>query len=44
MKEFYKIWCKETKRSGSVLCPGSIYEFFEWLEKNYVVNIDPRIE
>lgn len=34
MQELYKQWCKETKRTGSVLVYGSINEFFKWLEDN----------
>jgi hypothetical protein len=33
MEKLYKEWCKETKRNGSVLVSGSIYEFFSWLEQ-----------
>lgn len=32
LRQKYKQWCEETKRNGSVLVGGSIYEFFDWLE------------
>lgn len=34
LRNAYAKWCKETKRNGSVLVGGSIYEFFDWLEKH----------
>lgn len=34
IEELYKQWCKETSRSGGILCPGSIHEFFRWLKNN----------
>jgi len=34
IQELYKIWCKETKRSGGVLVGSSIQEFFKWLDDN----------
>jgi len=30
--EYYKDWCKETKRNGGVLIGSSIKEFFDWYE------------
>jgi len=33
IREKYKQWCEETKRNGSVLVGGSMYEFFDWIEK-----------
>ena len=34
MKDLYLQWCKETKRSGSVLVGSSIKEFFKWVKLN----------
>ncbi len=34
LEKLYSQWCKETKRSGSVLMRSSIYEFFDWLGEN----------
>lgn len=34
IQDLYTEWCKETKRTGSVLVGGSIKEFFEWLDDN----------
>lgn len=33
IEELFKIWCKETKRSGGVLLGSSIREFFQWLKQ-----------
>jgi hypothetical protein len=34
LKEAYQRWCKETRRNGSTLVGGSVYEFFEWLDES----------
>ena len=39
----FKVWCKETNRSGGVLVGSSIREFFKWLE-NRNDNINLKIE
>lgn len=33
IQQLYNQWCKETKRTGSVLVGGSIREFFEWVDE-----------
>ena len=40
--DIYSKWCKETKRNGSVLVGSSIKEFFEWIEKEYSINITEK--
>lgn len=35
--ELYKMWCKETNRSGGILLGSSIREFFTWLENHYIL-------
>lgn len=32
IQDKFKAWCKETRRTGSVLVAGSIREFFEYLK------------
>ena len=44
MKELFKEWCKETKRNGSVLVVGSVYEFFEWVESKKYQIVDMKTE
>lgn len=44
MKELFKQWCEETKRNGSVLVSGSIYEFFEWMVANNYTVIKGKVE
>lgn len=44
MKELFKEWCKETKRNGSVLVGGSVYEFFEWVESKKYQIVDMKTE
>lgn len=34
VRNAYADWCNKTKRNGSVLVGGSMYEFFDWLEKH----------
>jgi hypothetical protein len=31
--DYFKQWCKETARSGSVLSGKSLKEFFDWWEQ-----------
>ena len=31
--EGFKIWCKQTNRSGGVILSSSLREFFDWYEK-----------
>jgi hypothetical protein len=44
MKELLKLWCEETKRNGSVLVSGSIYEFFDWLSESGYTVIKGKVE
>lgn len=39
LPELYKVWCKETKRNGSVLVSGSIQEFFDWFKDQMHLKI-----
>lgn len=34
LRDKYKQWCEETKRNGSVLVGGSVYEFFDWMDES----------
>lgn len=34
ISDLYTQWCKETKRSGSVLVGSSLREFFKYYEEN----------
>jgi hypothetical protein len=36
LEDLFKEWCKETKRTGSVLMGSSVREFFEWLEQKKI--------
>lgn len=43
--EGFKIWCKETNRSGGVVLSASLREFFDWYEKrqNDLVSQDNNL-
>lgn len=42
LQESFKIWCKETKRSGGVLIGSSVREFLEYVEnKDNPKQLDP---
>lgn len=38
LSELYKQWCKDTKRNGGILVGGSVKEFIEYVEKDYVLT------
>lgn len=37
LKELFKKWCKETKRSGGVLVGSSVREFLDHVESNCTI-------